>query len=313
MTDLQKLLQKIRTDAAECHLLSNLATDGKQEVFVRVAGHLNALALEVEKTIATNGAEGLTGATSPAHIEPGFQNRVDHVADGSDLDQAATTDHEQAGAANHVETARSRRMLPWLLVIALAALAGTVIWVEHREDAPVVAAVQTKPGSAPASQEDATQAMAAALSEQKRERNVLAEQVRGLAARVDDLEKARAEAAVPSTKQSTSDEKPAAAEAKPSSAEEKPVRTDEKGNSSPEERATENADSSARQSDGIPPPTANPVTEPVDRVGTISVPTRAELEPRKSANGPPGCTHFRSFDPVSGTYMTFSGRRRQCQ
>jgi BA14K-like protein len=26
----------------------------------------------------------------------------------------------------------------------------------------------------------------------------------------------------------------------------------------------------------------------------------------------PGCTHFRSYDPVSGTYMVYGGRRRQC-
>jgi uncharacterized coiled-coil protein SlyX len=313
MSDLQRLLQKIRADAAECHLLSNLATDGKQEVFVRVAGHLNALAQEVEKTIATNGAEGLTGATTTAGIEPGHQDRVDHVAFAADRDQAAATDREQAGAASHVRTARSRRSIPWLLVIASAAIAGTLIWVGHREDASVVAAVPSKPQSAPASQDVAIQAMAAALSEQQRERKLLAEQVSALAARVDDLEKARAEAAVLSTKQSPSEDRPAAIEAKPSIPDEKPVRSEEKGNSSPEKPPAENVDSSARQSDGVLPGTGNPAIEPVDPVGTVPVPTRAELEPRKSANGPPGCTHFRSFDPVSGTYMTFSGRRRQCQ
>jgi uncharacterized coiled-coil protein SlyX len=223
MADLQKLLQKIRTDAAECHLLSNLATDGKQEVFVRVAGHLNALALEVEKTIATN------GTTTTAQLAPGLQNRVDHVAYAADRDQAATTDREQAGAAHHVQTARSRRMLPWLLIIALAAVAGTFIWVEHREDASVVAAVQTKPESAPASQDDAMRAMAAALSEQQRQRKLLAEQVSALAARVGDLEKARAEAAVPSTRQPASEDKPAAIESKPSTPEEKQFLAGEAG------------------------------------------------------------------------------------
>jgi uncharacterized coiled-coil protein SlyX len=313
MSDLQKLLQKIRADAAECHLLSNLATDGKQEVFIRVAGHLNALALEVEKTIATNGAEGLNGATTTAHIEPGHQDRVDHVAFAADRDQPATTDSEQAGAANHAQTTRSRRLFPWLLLIALAAIAATLIWVGHREDASVVAAVPSKPEPAPASQDDAIQAMAAALSEQQRERKQLAEQVSALAARVDDLEKARAEAAVPSTKQSPGEDRPAAIDAKPSTPEEKPARTEESSNSSPEKPAAENTDSSPNQTNGVLPGTGNPVIEPVDRVGTVPVPTRAELEPRKSANGPPGCTHFRSFDPVSGTYMTFSGRRRQCQ
>lgn len=313
MSDLQKLLQKIRADAAECHLLSNLATDGKQEVFIRVAGHLNALALEVEKTIATNGAEGPNGATTTAHIEPGHHDRVHHVALAADRDQPATTDSEQAGAANHAQTTRSRRLLPWLLLIALAAIAATLIWVGHREDASVVAAVPSKPASAPASQDDAIQAMAAALSEQQRERKLLAEQVGALAARVDDLEKARAEAAVPPTKQSPGEDRPAAIDAQPSTPEEKPARTEEKSNSSAEKPAAENTNSSASQSNGVLPGTGNPVIEPVDRVGTVPVPTRAELEPRKSASGPPGCTHFRSFDPVSGTYMTFSGRRRQCQ
>ena len=312
MSDLQKLLQKIRADAAECHLLSNLATDGKQEVFIRVAGHLNALAMEVEKTIATNGAEGLTGTTTTAHVEPGHLDRVDHVADVADRDLAATTDPEQPGAANHVQTARPPRTVPWLPVVALAAIAGILIWAEHREDATVVAAVQSKPESAPASQDDAIRAMAAALSEQQRERKLLAEQVSALAARIDDLEKARAEAAVPSTKQPPSEDRPAAIDAKPSTPEEKPDRTEEKSNSSPEKPAAENADFSARQSNGVLPGTGNPVIEPADRVGTVPVPTRAELESRKSANGPPGCTHFRSFDPVSGTYITFSGRRRQC-
>ena len=56
MKDLQAHLDKIRSDAAECLLLSSLATDGKREVFTRMAEHLNALAFELEKTIATTEA-----------------------------------------------------------------------------------------------------------------------------------------------------------------------------------------------------------------------------------------------------------------
>ena len=79
MNDSQMHLEKIRTDAADCLLLlSTRAADGKQELFARLAENLNALALDVEEAIATNG--------------------------------------EQA--------ARSRRMLAWLLVIVLAAIAG---------------------------------------------------------------------------------------------------------------------------------------------------------------------------------------------
>jgi hypothetical protein len=57
MKDIQTHLDKIRSDAAECHLLSNLVTDGKRAVFAKTAEHLNALALEVEKTIAPRGAD----------------------------------------------------------------------------------------------------------------------------------------------------------------------------------------------------------------------------------------------------------------
>src|SRR5258708_33660800 len=57
MTDIQAHLDKIRSDAAECILLSSLATDGKREVFARTAEHLNALASEIEKTIATSTAD----------------------------------------------------------------------------------------------------------------------------------------------------------------------------------------------------------------------------------------------------------------
>ncbi len=46
-------LEKLRTDAAECLLISNLATDkAKQDLFARLAEHLSALAAEVEQTIA---------------------------------------------------------------------------------------------------------------------------------------------------------------------------------------------------------------------------------------------------------------------
>src|SRR5258708_26497342 len=57
MNDIRPHLDKIRSDAAECVLLSNLVADGKGEVFARTAKLLSALALEIEKTIATNSAD----------------------------------------------------------------------------------------------------------------------------------------------------------------------------------------------------------------------------------------------------------------
>src|SRR6266446_4832478 len=101
MTDLQAHLNKIRSDAAECILLSTLVTDGKREVFARMAEHLNGLALEVERTIAANGADA-------------------------------------ARAADHKQAARPRRMLPWLSVIVLGVsvivlgiIAGAFFWTNN--------------------------------------------------------------------------------------------------------------------------------------------------------------------------------------
>ena len=123
----------------------------------------------------------------------------------------------------------------------------------------------------------------------------LAAQLDNLARTLDDLKAARAEIAGPSNKESVG-------------AEEKPVRTEENRTSTPENPAA------AKQSDGVPPATSSPLIEPVPRVGAIPVPPkRAELDSRKPTIGPPGCTQFRSFDPVSGTYTTLEGQRRQCR
>ena len=46
-------LEKLRTDSAECKLISDLATDpAKREMFARIAKHLSVLADEVERAIA---------------------------------------------------------------------------------------------------------------------------------------------------------------------------------------------------------------------------------------------------------------------
>lgn len=49
MKDYQAQLEKLRTDAAECALIRDLATDpAKRELFDRLAVHLKALADQVE-------------------------------------------------------------------------------------------------------------------------------------------------------------------------------------------------------------------------------------------------------------------------
>jgi hypothetical protein len=49
MRDYQARLEKLRTDAAECRLICDLATDkAKRDLFDRLATHLTALADQVE-------------------------------------------------------------------------------------------------------------------------------------------------------------------------------------------------------------------------------------------------------------------------
>ena len=53
MKDMQAQLEKLRTDAAECALIRDLATEPKKrELFTRLAEHLTVLADEVERAIA---------------------------------------------------------------------------------------------------------------------------------------------------------------------------------------------------------------------------------------------------------------------
>ena len=49
---LSKQLEKLRTDAAECRLISDLATDpAKRDLFDRLALHLSTLADQVEEAL----------------------------------------------------------------------------------------------------------------------------------------------------------------------------------------------------------------------------------------------------------------------
>ena len=299
MTDIQTHLDKIRSDAAECLLLSNLFTDGKGEVFARTAEHLNALALEVGKTIATNGAD---------------------TARAGDREEAVATD---IAAAHHRQAARPRRMVPWLLLF-LGVIAGAFFWANNpAKEYFSLSNLQSKHETSPAPQDETKQAIATLLSGEQAERKILVEQLRALAARVDNLvtalnslvtaldnlKTARAEIAGPSNKESIgAEEKPPTAVTKPSAPEEKPVPREESRTSTLESPAA------AKQSDRVRPATNRPPIEPVDRVGAIPVPPRrAELDPHKPTIGPSGCAQFRSFNPVSGTYVTLDGRRRQCR
>src|SRR5258708_4572188 len=116
MKEIQTHLNKIRSDAAECLLLSNLVTDGKREVFAKTAEHLNALALEVEKTIATNSAD------------KGTRGESEHIARAGDPEAAIATN---IAATHQPQAARPRRVLPWLLVIVIGGLVGAFFWANN--------------------------------------------------------------------------------------------------------------------------------------------------------------------------------------
>ena len=52
MKDMETHLEKLRTEAAECAIISGLAMDRqKRELFAKMAAHLNSLADEVERTM----------------------------------------------------------------------------------------------------------------------------------------------------------------------------------------------------------------------------------------------------------------------
>ncbi|WLB58042.1 hypothetical protein [Bradyrhizobium japonicum] len=58
MKDMQAQLEKLRTDAAECALIRDLATNPKKrDLFTKLAEHLTILADEVERAIAAAGPE----------------------------------------------------------------------------------------------------------------------------------------------------------------------------------------------------------------------------------------------------------------
>jgi len=53
MKDMQRRLERFRDDAAECAVIAGLAeTKEKQELFARLAEHLNMLADQVEQAIS---------------------------------------------------------------------------------------------------------------------------------------------------------------------------------------------------------------------------------------------------------------------
>ena len=283
MKDMQAHARKIRSDAAECLVLSNLVTEERRHLFGRIAEHLNSLALEIE-------TEAVTAIIDEPSATPDQQ--VNFAAQ-----PAVPTDHQRA--------ARSWRLLPWSLLVVLIVIAGAVLLAMNRTEF-TFANLPPKTGS---EFQTSAHELATLLSEERGARKAFSDQLSvlmtrldSLAKEIDDLKSSRAGIPAPSTR--GQEDQSSGTEAKPPAAQETGTRA-ETSSTSPIPAAAAGAAGSA-------PATASPAGESTEQVGTIST-ARTEPDPSKPTIGPAGCTHFRSFDPVSGTYMTFDGRRRQCR
>jgi BA14K-like protein len=215
MADIQAHLKKIRSDAAECLVLSSLANDGKREVFIRIAEHLNALALELETSIKP----GTGGGGASKHEEIAAFN-------------VPQTDQQPA--------AQRRRKLLWLLAIVVGAISGALIWANSPTE---IYWSFMQPKQEPRAQDTLDQAAVTLLfSGEQAERKSLSDRVTTLTDRVttltgrlddiksslDNLQKTRAETAEPlSTGSANAEAKLPATEHVPPPPVEKPVSTAE--------------------------------------------------------------------------------------
>ncbi|WJR78191.1 hypothetical protein [Bradyrhizobium sp. NP1] len=114
-------------------------------------------------------------------------------------------------------------------------------------------------------------------------------------------------------KQPPADETGAIAENRPAPAEEKGPATDKPA--PPEEKSAAVSDKPAAVEEVVarqPEANSKPAVEPAQPAPS-PLPRRAGLEPRVRSGGPPGCTHFRTYDAASHTYRTYGGQRRECR
>jgi BA14K-like protein len=288
MKDMQAHTMKIRSDAAECLMLSNLVTEEKRDLFARIAEHLNSLALEIETDMATRVAD-------PPIPPPAQPDLIGHK-----------------GPADHIgKASRARRQLASSFLLALILVGGVFFWTMNRAEMSSFLFANFHPKTDPAGS-DANERLAAFLSGETRDREAIKDQLSTLNSRLDGLVKELDHQKSSLTAILTSAAKPSlgrndetsTAEIKPSAAEEKGTRL-ETSSTLPVRPAAPEVTSSAQ------PATANANREVSDQVGTIA-PIRAELDQRKLTVGRASCLQFRSYDPASGTYTTFDGRRRPC-
>jgi hypothetical protein len=191
-----QILEKLRREAAECLVLSNLAPDPeKRELFARVARHINGLASAFQNEVAAQ----------PPNVVP------DRAVVNQRQTSATSDIYREPPLSPARDPSIDSRQMPWWLVavVLLAVATGALVW-PRTEQVSAVTALESKAEPPPAPQEDTKQAIAKlqsaeeetrkALSAEAQTRKALSEQLGALAARLDNLEKARAEMVEPTTK-----------------------------------------------------------------------------------------------------------------
>ena len=117
MKDIQTHLEKLRSEAAECLVASNLTTDPeKRQLFASVVEQIPELASAVQNEVAVEFANVVRAA------------------------ETAVVDQKQA--------IRYRQILPWFVVVILLAAAGAFAWSRVEKDASVTT-LEAKSRSAP--------------------------------------------------------------------------------------------------------------------------------------------------------------------
>jgi BA14K-like protein len=276
--ELRSYVKKIRSDAAECLVLGNIVAEGKREVFVRTAEHLNGLAAQLEKSIATAEAKASLGV--------------------SRNDAKADTDLPVANISSPpLQSEKRRRALPWLVGILLGGCVVTALLFAIHPAQVFSFSLQAKPDPEPAPQDKSNQAMLLLFSSEQAERKLIWDRLTELTGRLegvqnslDNLKRTRAEAEDSTSTATLPSPKPPVAEQGPSPSTDKAVSTGEAKGGKLVSEANEKPVSAA---DDVQE------TEP--------------LRKRSDDFGPPGCNLFRSFDRKTGTYVTLTGQRRKCQ
>jgi hypothetical protein len=187
VNSMQKHLEKVRSDAAECLLLSSLAHDKSKDMFAQVAQHLTELASEMEKTPLANPSNVVAAEFIP--IGPA----VDHVATSGKKNVVVVPSEKGAEPDGARQNQKSRR--PWLFVAVVGTVAGFSLWASplpdrlHWHFASYLPSFQVSEnyeiGSSP---KDGADAIAALEATERSERDAIFKRINELDAQVGSIE-----------------------------------------------------------------------------------------------------------------------------